>query len=147
MRWPEHNNSSSRFPAASIARQDTPSLIVGATHAALFQPVRRAYAFFSYVNTPTSNGSSGRGRVLWRWKVKRQIEFATKKTKGKWNAVVTINGKSQPAMTAYSYFGKQVPPKAFAFALLRKDRGELLIFKDGSKDWLEYGDYTYRKCY
>jgi hypothetical protein len=102
---------------------------------------------FSAMSTPLpATGAPEGGVYCGGGKVKRQIEFATKETKGKWNAVVTINGKSQPAMTAYSYFGKQVPPKAFAFALLLKDRGELLIFKDGSKDWLEYGDYTYRKC-
>ena len=29
---------------------------------------------------------------------------------------------------------------------LDEDRSELLVFRDGDEDWLEFGDYTYRKC-
>jgi hypothetical protein len=50
------------------------------------------------------------------------------------------------AMTAYSYFGNSKPPRGFVVALLGEDRSELLVFKDGNQDWLEFGDYTYRKC-
>jgi hypothetical protein len=49
------------------------------------------------------------------------------------DAGVTINGKSGP-------------PRGFWVALLGEDRSEFLVFKDGNDDWLEYGDYTYRKC-
>lgn len=79
--------------------------------------------------------------------VKRQIEYAIlPKPKDKWNARVVINGKASRAMTSYSYFGKRQPPKGFIVALLLENRAEMLVFRDGGRDWLEYGDYTYRKC-
>jgi hypothetical protein len=79
--------------------------------------------------------------------VKRQIEYTIlEEPEDKWDARVTINGETTRAMTAYSYFGKSQPPRGFVVALLGEDRSELLIFKDGGEDWLEFGDYTYRKC-
>ncbi|MBA4611356.1 hypothetical protein H1W37_06825 [Stappia taiwanensis] len=79
--------------------------------------------------------------------VKRQIEFVIlKDVQDEWNARVTVNGKSLRAMTAYSYFGNSAPPRGFVVALLGEDRSEFLVFRDGGEDWLEYGDYTYRKC-
>ncbi|MCA1300087.1 hypothetical protein [Stappia indica] len=79
--------------------------------------------------------------------VKRQIEFLIlKDVQDQWNARVTVNGKSLRAMTAYSYFGNSAPPRGFVVALLGEDRSEFLVFRDGGEDWLEYGDYTYRKC-
>jgi hypothetical protein len=79
--------------------------------------------------------------------IKRQIESAIlDKPQDQWDARVTINGETLRAMTAYSYFGKSEPPRGFVVALLGEDRSELLVFKDGDEDWLEFGDYTYRKC-
>ncbi len=79
--------------------------------------------------------------------VKRQIEFMIlENPQDQWNARVTVNGETRPAMTAYSYFGNAQPPKGFVVALLGEDRSEFLVFKDGDNDWLEFGDYTYRKC-
>jgi hypothetical protein len=79
--------------------------------------------------------------------VKRQIEYRILATpEDKWDARVTVNGETLRAMTAYSYFGKSEPPPGFVVALLGEDRSEFLVFKDGDEDWLEYGDYTYRKC-
>ncbi len=62
------------------------------------------------------------------------------------DARVTINGETIRAMTAYSYFGNSEPPRGFVVALLGEDRSEFLVFRDGDEDWLEFGDYTYRKC-
>jgi hypothetical protein len=79
--------------------------------------------------------------------IKRQIEYRIlERPEDKWDARVTINGKTMRAMTTYSYFGKSKPPRGFVVALLGEDRSELLVFKDGDEDWLEFGDYTYRKC-
>lgn len=50
------------------------------------------------------------------------------------------------SMTAYSYFGNSKPPLGFVVALLGEDRSEMLVYSDKGKDWLEFGDYTYRKC-
>jgi hypothetical protein len=79
--------------------------------------------------------------------VKRQIEYRIlENPEDKWDARVTVNGETMRAMTAYSYFGKSKPPRGFVVALLGEDRSEFLVFKDGDQDWLEFGDYTYRKC-
>jgi hypothetical protein len=79
--------------------------------------------------------------------VKRQIEYRIlEKPEDKWDARVTINGEAIRAMTAYSYFGKSKPPRGFVVALLGEDRSEFLVFRLGDEDWLEFGDYTYRKC-
>jgi hypothetical protein len=79
--------------------------------------------------------------------VKRQIEYRIlDKPDGQWDAIVTVNGKEIRAMTAYSFFGNSKPPKGFVVALLGEDRSEFLVFRDGGKDWLEFGDYRYDKC-
>ena len=79
--------------------------------------------------------------------VKRQIEYVIfEKSQDQWDAQVTVNGNQIKAMTSYSYFGSSQPPKGFVVALLGEDRSEFLVFRDGNKDWLEFGDYTYRKC-
>ena len=79
--------------------------------------------------------------------VKRQIEYLIlDKADGEWDAIVTVNGDTMRAMTAYSYFGNAQPPRGFVVALLGEDRSELLVFKDGNKNWLEYGDYQYNQC-
>lgn len=79
--------------------------------------------------------------------IKRQIEYGIlDKPADQWDARVTINGETMRAMTAYSYFGKSEPPQGFVVALLGEDRSEFLVFRDGDEDWLEFGDYSYRKC-
>jgi len=79
--------------------------------------------------------------------IKRQIEYVILSSPAdKWDARVTVNGQTIRAMTAYSYFGKAAPPRGFVVALLGEDRSEFLVFRDGDEDWLEFGDYTYRKC-
>lgn len=79
--------------------------------------------------------------------IKRQIEYSIRRNPAeKWDARVTVNGQTIRAMTAYSYFGNAAPPRGFVVALLGEDRSEFLVFRDGKEDWLEFGDYTYRKC-
>ncbi len=79
--------------------------------------------------------------------VKRQIEYVILDTPdGEWDALLTVNGEVSRAMTAYSFFGNAKAPKGFVVALLGEDRSETLVFQDGGKDWLEYGDYQYDKC-
>ena len=79
--------------------------------------------------------------------VKRQIEFLVlDKPDDEWDARVTVNGKTIRAMTSYSYFGNAETPRGFAVALLGEDRSEFLVFREGDKDWLELGDYSYSKC-
>ena len=79
--------------------------------------------------------------------VKRRIEYAIlPDAQDQWDATVTVNGETIRAMTAFSYFGQSQPPRGFVVALLGEDRSEFLVFREGDKDWLEYGDYTYRQC-
>jgi hypothetical protein len=79
--------------------------------------------------------------------IKRRIEYVIlRDPSDKWDAWVTVNGQSMRAMTSYSYFGKAAPPRGFVVALLGEDRSEFLVFRDGDEDWLEFGDYTYRRC-
>lgn len=80
--------------------------------------------------------------------IKRQIEFVIlDNPPDQWDASVTVNGETIRAMSAYSFFGSnRQPPKGFVVALLGEDRSEFLVFRDGGEDWLEFGDYTYRKC-
>ena len=79
--------------------------------------------------------------------VQRRIEFTIlENPQDKWDVRVTVDGETMRAMTAYSYFGKSQPPRGFVVALLREDRSELLVFRDGDNDWLEFGDYRYDKC-
>lgn len=79
--------------------------------------------------------------------IKRQIEYVIlENPQDQWDVRVTINGETMKAMTAYSFFGKAKPPKGFVVALLGEDRSEMLVFREGNEDWLEFGDYTYRKC-
>jgi len=79
--------------------------------------------------------------------IKRQISFEIlDDPQEQWNARVTIDGETIRAMTAYSYFGKSEPPRGFVVALLGEDRSEILVFREGDDDWLELGDYSYRRC-
>lgn len=79
--------------------------------------------------------------------IKRQIEFVIlNNASDEWDARVTVNGETQRAMTAYSYFGNSEPVKHFVVALLAEDRAEFLIFRNRRENWLEFGDYRYDQC-
>jgi hypothetical protein len=79
--------------------------------------------------------------------VKRVIEYAIVGQPGdQWDAIVTVNGESVRAMTSYSFFGNSQPPAGFQVALLGEDRSEFLVFSDGGRNWIEFGDYTYEQC-
>ena len=79
--------------------------------------------------------------------VQRVIEYAIVGQSGdQGDAVVTVNGDTVRAMTSYSYFGNSQPPAGFQVALLGEDRSEFLVFSDGGRNWIEFGDYTYEQC-
>jgi len=79
--------------------------------------------------------------------IKRQIEYAIlENAEDQWDARVTVNGETRRAMTSYSFFGNSQPPAGFQVALLGEDRSEFLVFRDGGRDWIEFGDYTYEQC-
>jgi hypothetical protein len=79
--------------------------------------------------------------------VKRVIEYAIIGKPGdQWDAIVTVNGETVRAMTAYSFFGNSQPPAGFQVALLGEDRSEFLVFSQGGRNWLEFGDYQYDQC-
>jgi hypothetical protein len=79
--------------------------------------------------------------------VQRVIEYAiVGKSGDQWDAVVTVNGENVRAMTSYSFFGNSQPPAGFQVALLGEDRSEFLVFSDGGRNWMEFGDYTYEQC-
>ncbi len=79
--------------------------------------------------------------------IKRQIEYRIlDNSSDQWDARVTINGETQRAMTSYSYFGNAETPKDFVVALLAEYAPELLIFRNGNENWLEFGDYRYDQC-
>ena len=79
--------------------------------------------------------------------IQRQIEYLIRsESQDQWDAIVTVNGETIRAMTAYSYFNNVVAPRGFVVALLGEDRSEFLVFKDGNKNWIESGDYQYNQC-
>lgn len=79
--------------------------------------------------------------------VQRVIEYAiVGQSSDQWDAVVTVNGETVRAMTSYSFFGNSQPPAGFQVALLGEDRSEFLVFSDGGRNWIEFGDYTYEQC-
>ncbi|AXI46641.1 hypothetical protein C1J03_11790 [Sulfitobacter sp. SK012] len=79
--------------------------------------------------------------------VQRQIEYLIlDNPKDEWDAIVTVNGEATRALTAYSYFGNALPPQGFVVALLGEDQSEFLVFKDGSRNYIELGDYQYDQC-
>ena len=79
--------------------------------------------------------------------IQRQIEYVIlDNPSDEWDARVTVNGETQRAMTAYSYFGNSPEPEGFVVALLAEDRSEFLVFRNRGEKWLEFGDYTYRQC-
>jgi hypothetical protein len=98
-------------------------------------------AFNSTMEAPEGVVYCGGGQA------ERQIEYQIlDNAQDDWDAIVTVNGDTTRAMTAYSYFGNAQAPQGFVVSLLGEDRSEFLIFKDGNKNWLEYGDYQYDQC-
>jgi hypothetical protein len=79
--------------------------------------------------------------------VQRVIEYAIVGQPGEqWDAIVTVNGETVRAMTSYSFFGDSQPPIGYQVAILGEDRSEFLVFSDGGRNWIEFGDYTYVQC-
>jgi len=79
--------------------------------------------------------------------VQRRIEYLIRDdAPDQWDAIVTINGGTVRAMTSYSYFGNAETPRGFVVALLGEDRSEFFVFKDGSRNYIELGDYQYSQC-
>jgi hypothetical protein len=81
--------------------------------------------------------------------VKRRIEYTImEKSTDPMNATVTVNGKTQKAMTSYSFFGKSAPPKGFVVAIIPEEQGggEFLVFSNAGKNYIEFGDYQYNQC-
>ncbi|MFY7915462.1 MAG: hypothetical protein ACOVPA_12440 [Rubrivivax sp.] len=81
--------------------------------------------------------------------IKRRIEYTIiEKAPDQWDASVTVNGETQKAMTSYSFFGKSKPPQGFVVAIIpeKQGGGEFLVFSNGGKRWIEFGDYQYDQC-
>lgn len=98
-------------------------------------------------HSSSSRGEAPEGVVYCGGKgIRRVIEYAIVKPDEQWDAVVTVNGNTIRAMTAYSYFNNSPKPKGFLFALLGEDKSEYLVFRDGTRNWIESGDYTYEQC-
>ena len=81
--------------------------------------------------------------------VERRIEYTImEKSTDPMNATITVNRKTQNAMTSYSFFGKSVPPKGFVVAIIPEEQGggEFLVFSNAGKNWIEFGDHQYNQC-
>jgi hypothetical protein len=86
----------------------------------------------------------------------QEISYGSFDLKGSVAAIASLRSACGPgaedsaspeAPEGVVYFGRSAPPPGFIVALLAEDRSEFLVFRDGTKDWLEYSDYTYRKCH
>ena len=67
---------------------------------------------------------------------KTTVEFSFDKTNQNNDVLLTVNGKTQKFMTAYSWFGAAQPaPKGFKFAILGNDQFDpLLVFENHLED-------------
>ncbi len=76
---------------------------------------------------------------------KTMIEFSFDRSNKNNDVYLTINGKSQLLMTAYSWFGSaQKPPKGFKFAILGEGKFDpLLVFEDYL---LDAANNKYKQC-
>jgi len=76
---------------------------------------------------------------------KTTIEFKFDRTDQNNDVLLTVNGKTQKLMTAYSWFGSvQAPPKGFKFAILGEGKFDpLLVFED---HLLDAENHKYLKC-
>ena len=123
-------------------------------------PTATSSGTISSQSSPAAKSEKPEGVVYCGGKgIKRVIEYTTptkSSPQNKWNVRVRIaetnvqtkkrSEREVRAMTAYSYFGRLKPPAHFEVALLLEDKGEMLVFRDGKKRWLEYGDYRYDQC-
>lgn len=123
---------------------------------ARFGGVFCAFAFAaSCTSTPTIEAPEGRV-YCGGGAIKRVIEYGSDGRREERIFVHiseenTLTGEKtfrrEEGITAYSWFGNNEPaPEGFVKALLLDNGGEMLVFEDGSKHWIEYGDYTYRQC-
>jgi len=63
---------------------------------------------------------------------KTTVKFAFDRSNSNNDVTLVVNGKSQKAITAYSWFGSvQAPPKGFKFAILGKGDFDPLLVFDG----------------
>ncbi len=76
---------------------------------------------------------------------KTTVEFAFDRSNSNNDVNLVVNGKSQKALTAYSWFGAvQAPPKGFKFAILGKGDFDPLLVFDGYL--LDAKKRKYTKC-
>ncbi len=73
------------------------------------------------------------------------VEFAFDRSNQNNDVLLTVDGKTEKLMTAYSWFGSvQVPPMGFKFAILGEGKFDpLLVFEDYL---LDAEKHTYVKC-
>jgi len=76
---------------------------------------------------------------------KTTLEFVFDRSNQNNDVLLTVNGKTEKRMTAYSWFGSvQAPPKDFKFAILGEGKYDpLLVFKDYL---LDAEKHRYVKC-
>lgn len=73
------------------------------------------------------------------------VEFAFDRSNENNDVFLTVNGKTQKVMTAYSWFGSvQAPPKGFKFAILGEGEFDpLLVFEN---HLIDANKNKYSKC-
>lgn len=73
------------------------------------------------------------------------IKFTVDRSNKNNDVLLTIDGRTQTLMTAYSWFGSiQQPPKGFRFAILGEGRFDpLLVFED---HLIDAANNRYLKC-
>lgn len=76
---------------------------------------------------------------------KMVVEFVFDRSDANNDVLLTVNGKTNKVMTAYSWFGSvQKPPKGFKFAILGEGKFDpLLVFED---HLLDAAENRYIKC-
>ncbi len=76
---------------------------------------------------------------------KTVVEFVFDRSDANNDVLLTVNGKTNKVMTAYSWFGSvQKPPKGFKFAILGEGKFDpLLVFED---HLLDAAENRYIKC-
>ncbi len=76
---------------------------------------------------------------------KTAVEFSFDRSNQNNDVLLTVNGKTEKLMTAYSWFGSvQAPPKGFKFAILGAGKFDpLLVFED---HLLDADKHKYVKC-
>lgn len=76
---------------------------------------------------------------------KTTVEFVFDRSNQNNDVLLTVNGKTEKYMTAYSWFGStQPPPKGFKFAILGEGQFDpLFVFED---HLLDAQKHKYMKC-